>query len=245
MLIRDGKEGQGPELLLLKRQMRTRFAPGAWVFPGGRVDAEDDDPRLQSLWSGISPRAAARRLRLSSEDRPSGLAYFTAALREAFEETGILLWRGDQPLRRAALDQARESLMRGDASALAALLEDGGARLDGSRIAYIGHWVTPLAEPRRYDARFFAVRIQAGDRARYDMREMSDSAWLSPENALQKHQEGTLPMIFPTIRTIESLRGHRSADALLASLRQRPVQRRRPEIAKTADGVRVIQAESE
>ena len=231
VLLRQG--GDGPEVLLLRRNRATGFVPGAYVFPGGRVDAADGEEALIARWDGLTAEKAAERLGLPRDADPPAIAYYGAALREAMEETGLLAGIVGQE---GAADAAREALLEGNA-AFATVLDAMDARLDGSAIVYIAHWITPSIEPRRYDTRFFAAKVPPGSRARHDPREMTDSAWLAPREALDLHRQGRLPMIFPTIRTLEDLCGFDTVDQLLAHYRGRRIERVQPEILRTDGGV--------
>ncbi len=236
VLMREG-EG-GPEVLLLRRNRATGFVPGAYVFPGGRVDAADGEDALVRRWDGLTRGAAAGRLGLARDADPPAIAYYAAALREAVEETGLLAGvvavKG-QP-GEEVVGEAREALL-GRGASFAAVLEELDARLDGAAIEYIAHWVTPSIEPRRYDTRFFAARVPRGSRAVYDRREMTDAVWLTPRAALARHRRGRLPMIFPTIRTLEDLCDFATVEELLAHFRGRAIPRIQPDIVRTATGV--------
>ena len=263
VVLRDGVGDAGgsgagrgpapPEVLLLRRNRAMGFVPGAWVFPGGRVDGADGETSLADRWVGLTPEGAAARLGLPIDAEPPAIAYYGAAMREAFEETGLLagLVGGGMagpgtgagpsavdadPSAAADLGAAREALLAGRAP-FARVLRRLDARLDGAAIEYIAHWVTPAAEPRRYDTRFFAARVPRGATAVHDEREMTDAVWLTPRAALERHRAGRLPMIFPTIRTLEDLRGFRTARDLLAHYRGRAIPRILPEIVRTATGV--------
>lgn len=237
VILRDG-HGSGPEVLLLKRNRQTGFVPGAYVFPGGRVDRSDGDPEVTRYWADLDAESAQTRLALPAGAGPNGIAYFTAAVREVFEETGLLLSdripTGGSATARLA--EGREALMERHGSFLS-LLADVNVQLAGARIEYIAHWVTPEVEPRRYDTRFFAALVPTDAEVRIDEREMTAAEWLTPEDALARHEEGTLPMIFPTIRTLEDLVGFGSADQLLADFRERPISMIMPEIVRTEGGV--------
>ena len=255
----EPREPGPPEVLLLRRNRATGFVPGAWVFPGGRVDAADGEAALADRWVGLTPEGAAVRLGLATDAEPPAIAYYGAAVREAFEETGLLAAvvgavaaagthgtraagaraTGVTPTAAGAaavLAGAREALL-GRGIPFSQVLDRLGAHLDGTAIEYIAHWVTPAAEPRRYDTRFFAARVPRGATAVHDEREMTDAVWLTPRAALERHRAGRLPMIFPTIRTLEDLRDFRTAQDLLAHYRGRAVPRIQPEIVRTAAGV--------
>ena len=246
VLVREG--AGGPEVLLLRRNRATGFVPGAWVFPGGRVDAADGEDALAERWDGLTREGAAGRLGLGDGADPPAIAYYGAAVREAVEETG--LWPGvvgasgvSRGLPEGAGRWAREALL-GRGTPFAEVLNALDSRLDGSAIEYIAHWVTPAVEPRRYDTRFFAVRVPPGSRAVYDEREMTGAVWLTPAAALARHRRGELPMIFPTIRTLEDLCDFATVEDLLAYYRGRTIPRVQPEIVRTATGVslRVVNA---
>ena len=227
----------GPEVLLLRRNRATGFVPGAWVFPGGRVDAADGEAAMAERWVRLTPAGAAGRLGLGMDADPPAIAYYGAAVREAFEETGLLagvVGGGGRP--ETGLRAAREALL-GRGVPLARVLQSLGARLDGTAIEYIAHWVTPVAEPRRYDTRFFAARVPPVAVAVHDEREMTGAVWLTPRAALARHRAGDLPMIFPTIRTLEDLCDFATVEDLLAHYRGRAIPRVQPEIVRTATGV--------
>lgn len=239
VLLRDGV--QGPEVLLLKRTRSAGFVPGAYVFPGGRVDAADAGEALVARLDGLDAQAAARRLELPDADPPA-LAYYLAALREAFEETGILVAhdpRGSPPPTAAEdpeVDALRDDLME-HRIPFEAVLDRLGCRLDGAAVEYLAHWITPEPEPRRYDTRFFAARARPGAHPVVDPREMTDAVWISPAAGLERNEEGTLPMVFPTIRTLEDLAGFPSVDAVLAELRTRRIPAILPRLVVTPTGI--------
>ena len=227
----------GPQVLLLRRNRATGFVPGAWVFPGGRVDAADGEAALADRWLRLTPEGAAGRLGLGMDADPPAIAYYGAAVREVFEETGLLA--GSDLMGDGADDRmgaAREALL-GRGVPFSRVLKRLGARLDGTAIEYIAHWVTPVAEPRRYDTRFFAASVPRGATAVHDEREMTGAVWLTPRAALERHREGRLPMIFPTIRTLEDLCDFATVEDLLAHYRGRAIPRVQPEIVRTATGV--------
>ena len=237
VMMREGRAG--PEVLLLRRNRATGFVPGAWVFPGGRVDAADGEDALADCWDGLTREGAAGRLGLAPDAQPPAIAYYGAAVREAVEETGLwpgVVGGGGVGGAEPAIQRAREALLGGGVP-FAEVLKTLGARLDGAAVEYIAHWVTPLVEPRRYDTRFFAARVPPGASAVYDEREMTAAVWLMPRAALERHRRGRLPMIFPTIRTLEDLCDFATVEDLLAYYRGRRIPRVQPEIVRTATGV--------
>jgi len=209
----------GLEILLLRRNSHAVFAPDMYVFPGGRVDASDSDPSVLRRLDDLTPDAAARRLDLHDADPPA-IAYYLAACREAFEETGILVGsRPDgSPIPTAAsstpVERIRDDLMENRIE-FSAVLDRMDCRIPGDSLRYFAHWITPRREPRRFDARFFAARVHEGSAPIVDPREMTDARWITPAAALAEHLSGDLPMIAPTAHTVERLSAHSgTADAL-------------------------------
>ena len=241
VLLRE--RAAGFQLLMMRRNRSAGFVPGAYVFPGGRVDAQDGDPALASRVEGLTPAAAVARLALP-DGNPPAVAYYLAAAREAFEEAAVLVARPggrflpDTPSGHAHLLRLREHLLAGTMG-FTEVLDDLGVAIDGTALEYIAHWITPEAETRRYDTRFFAALAPPGSRSAPDPREMTDSLWLSPGEALDRHRAGRLPMIFPTIRTLERLSAFSTADAVLAHYRTRDIPAIMPALVRTEAGVKV------
>ena len=239
VLMRDGTAG--PEVLLMRRTRRAGFVPGTYVFPGGRVDAGDANAELVARIDGLTPEQAADRLELRDAE-PSAIAYYLAAIREAFEETGILIARsevGEAPPTAAddpAVDEVRSALMEGRLG-FAEALDRLRCRVAGDAVEYLAHWITPEAEPRRYDTRFFLATVDAGARPIVDPREMTDACWLRPRDALARQAEGSLPMVFPTIKTLGTLGGYGSARDALTDLGPRAVPTILPRLVITPTGV--------
>ncbi len=239
VLMRDADEGV--EVLLLKRVHSAGFVPGAYVFPGGRVDAEDADPMVMSRTASLTMEGAAERMGLRDASPPAA-AYYLAALREAFEETGILVGRsaGGDPLPTAAASssvrEVRDRLLD-EACSFAQALEDLDAIIDDAVMEYIGHWITPIAEPRRYDARFFAAAVAPGSEPAIHTAEMLEAIWITPAGALERTKEGLLPMVFPTIKTLESLTDFGTTSEVLEEFRGRSIPSVLPRLIRTPDGI--------
>lgn len=230
VLARDA--AHGPEVLLLRRHRASGFVPGAYVFPGGRVDAADADAALHEHF--VSPAPA---------EPP--LEYYTATVREVFEETGVLLAAAapgacpPDDSADAALARWREELLA-DRATLLDVARAAGRLLDPAALVYIAHWITPAAEPRRYDTRFFLAPLPAGCTARADPREMTDALWLRPEDALGRFRSGDLPMVFPTVRTLEQLAGFADLRSLTDHFRDRPVDPIQPRLVRTRGGIGIV-----
>jgi 8-oxo-dGTP pyrophosphatase MutT (NUDIX family) len=239
------REGAAPlEVLLLRRVRSAGFVPGAYVFPGGRVDRSDRDPQVLGRLSGRDEGSWSRRLglRAGDGDGPSGAAFVVAALRETFEETGLLIARDEEGSfapsagQKPGVARLRSDLMAGKAD-FAGVLDELGLRLDDGSVEYVAHWITPQAEPRRYDTRFFAVRLPGHVPVAPWEKEITDHRWLSPSAALELHGAGNLPMVFPTIRTLEGLRPFGSPDEVLEHYRGREIRTILPRLVRTPTGV--------
>jgi 8-oxo-dGTP pyrophosphatase MutT (NUDIX family) len=241
VLLRDAAEGM--ELLLMRRSRSAGFVPGAYVFPGGRVDGADAMPAVIERLDGLTVQSAETRLELPDAEPPA-IAYYLAALREAFEETGILVGirsDGSAPPTAAedeGVDQIRDQLMSDDVS-FADAISRLQCRIAGDAIEYIAHWITPLPEPRRYDTRFFAAKVRPGSTPIADPREMTDAVWIAPQEALDRCDAGDLPMVFPTIKTIEQLAKYERADDALSGFAGEPVRTILPTLVITPTGVGV------
>lgn len=227
VLLRDGEDG--PEVLLLQRSRNAGFVPGAYVFPGGRVDPGDE--------------AFASILPATNSGPPA--AYLIAAVREIFEETGVLLarfvdgsWAPDassDPM----LEAWREKLMTNGAT-IGDLLYEEGLSIALDQLAYYAHWITPIAEPRRYDTRFFVAALPPGRTARPDPREMTDAIWVTPAAALAQFDAGALPMVFPTVKTLQHLNRYTTVAEILAETRTVSVEPVLPRLVRTARGVGIV-----
>jgi 8-oxo-dGTP pyrophosphatase MutT (NUDIX family) len=214
VLLRDARPGL--EVLLLRRSPHAGFAPGAFVFPGGVVDPEDSAADTLDRIDGWSADAAAARLELVGA-APPAIAYYVAAIREAFEETGILLGACD-----AVAETSRRALLDGRVT-FRDVLSHHGCRIRAGELEYFAHWITPERSPRRYDTRFFAARVPSGAHPVVDEREMTEARWIQPEAAVRAYAAGSLPMILPTIRTLERLAAFPNSGAALVAFASEPV----------------------
>lgn len=211
----------GFEVLLLKRPEESRFAAGAWVFAGGRVDQQDADPavhdRLDTDGGGGEPQA------------------LVAAIREQFEETGLLVGGARADPGRVA--RARRALLSGRTTFPEVVRE---LELDfrALEVAYFARWITPEKLARRYDARFFLSIHPGGEPELID--ELVEAAWLRPGRALDEFSAGELPLLFPTRKTLEALAAFGGLDEALADLRRRPVRPVRPRLLVGEEGVEPV-----
>ena len=213
LLLRDGS--LGPEAFLLQRTQNAAFLAGAHVFPGGALDKADRDLRVLRRVAGISDAQASARLGLES----GGLAYWVAAIRECFEEAGILLAESEEggaldARRVAALGPYRGPLHAGKL-AFHEFLEKERLVLRGGELAYFGHWITAPGRARRFDTRFFVALAPGNQPGAHDGTELIDSLWLRPLEALEREAKGAMQLVFATKNTLADLqRFARARDAL-------------------------------
>ncbi len=201
-------------MLLTQRPASMAFAGDLYVFPGGRVDAGDADPRAIER-SVLGPSDAAASMGGVIEPG-AAIASHVAALRELFEEAGVLL---AEPLPAPdRLEAARRSLLRGEAS-IADVADELGLRLRTDLLAPIGHWTTPPVMPRRFDTRFFAAELPDGAEASFEIDEVIAHRWLTASDALDAMADGVIGMWVPTSATLQQLM-HVSG---LAEIRERIV----------------------
>jgi 8-oxo-dGTP pyrophosphatase MutT (NUDIX family) len=198
VLLRPGPDGA--ELVLTHRPATMAFAAGLHVFPGGRVDPGDGDPRLAARTT-ISPESAAAALG-GNLPPAEALAVHHAAIRELFEEAGVLL--ADGAFRPAALHAARAGLLAGTVD-LAAVAEELGATLRPDVLAPLGHWTTPPVMPRRFSTWFFAADLPEGAEPSFDTEEIVAELWTTPAAALERLASGEIAMWIPTSATVQHL----------------------------------------
>lgn len=204
VVLRDGP--RGPEVFLVQRSAGSGFMPLAHVFPGGRVDPDD---ALVPVEGGEQDRD-----RLNSED---ATAYVIAAVRETYEEAGVLLARGEGD------EATRLALQQRELTFLTAA-ERHGWVVEGDALVYWSWWITPEVEPKRYDTRFFVAHVDREVCASHDDYETVDSAWWPVCDTLEAFDRGELVFAPPTWRTLWELQGFETVVQVLeAGRRRRPV----------------------
>lgn len=221
-LVRDAPRGL--EVLMLQRSPSLAFMPGAHVFPGGALDAADDSPALHALCAGLDDAAASRVLGLER----GGLSYWVAAIREAFEEAGILL-AYDASGRIVSVSEAdaeryrpqRRALDEGHAAFVDFVLGEN-LRLAADRLHYFGHWITPVGSPRRYDTRFFLAAAPEGQEVRHDNREAIAHFWVRPQTALEQRARDSINLRLPTIKTLERFAACATTAELIREIESSP-----------------------
>lgn len=219
-LVRD--TGHGVEVLMLQRNHQSGFMPGMFLFPGGAVDEGDRAAAVHARCAGVDDAQASAALGLAE----GGLAYWAAAIRESFEEAGVLLAydaRGalvnpGEPDKLARFGDYRRRLNAGDA-VLEPMLDAEGLTLATDRLTYFSHWITPVNAPRRYDTRFFVAVAPEGQEGLPDLVETIHHTWVVPAVAIDRYRAGEYKMRTPTISTLEKFAAFDRVDALIEALR--------------------------
>ena len=249
MLVRDAEEPASDdsalEVLMVRRNLQSDFVGGAYVFPGGAVDPLDGGRDAEALSQGRSDVEASILLGVES----GGLAYWVAALRETFEEAGLLLAeRPDGPplLAGDAEEEARfvaaRALVNKGARRFLDVCRDERLQLLVGDVHYFAHWITPRGPSRRYDTRFFVAAAPPGQLAAHDAGETSADTWISPRRALEGHRKGEFEVIFPTVRNLQAIsRFATSAELLEAAERaSHSVPTIEPRVIADGNGVRIL-----
>ncbi|MFN4089373.1 MAG: NUDIX hydrolase [Alphaproteobacteria bacterium] len=229
LLLRDGRDGL--EVFMVVRHHEIDFASGALVFPGGSVDKADRDPRVRTMTS---------RCEAFDDD---DLAFRVAAIREAFEECGVLLARprGSRDLvdaqRLKGLENAyRAPLERGEVG-IADMLDREGLELACDLLVPYARWITPVQLPKRFDTMFFLAKAPEDHVAIHDGRESVDSVWISPDEACRLADASERTVIFPTRLNLEKLsRTGRSVEAACTAASSAPVVTVMPRVEKVEGG---------
>ena len=220
MLVRDGAEGL--EVFMLQRTLSAAFARGQYVFPGGKVDDADHGEAFEPICDGLDDETASDRMGMAH----GGLAWLVAAIRECFEEAGVLLARpvdGTEIVRfdgeqvEARFNAARHQIHDGSLS-LADLCAVEGLLLLTDRIHLVDHWITPVGERRRFDTRFFVALAPEAQEPLHDDGETIASLWVRPAAAIRMWKDGELQMFPPTVVSLQFLEPHATAaDAIVAA----------------------------
>ena len=240
VLLRDAAEGHGVEAYLLRRVVTMSFAGGMYVFPGGSVDPRDE--AAETRWHGAPPEEWCAPL---AADVPLARALVCAAVRETFEESGVLLagpdadrtadvasdvehWSGEQA---ALLDRS---------ASMAQVLTRNGLVLRADLLRPWAHWVTPEFEPKRFDTRFFVAALPAGQAPVHFAGESDASRWIRPVDAVEGHARGEIGMLPPTVFTLAELAEYADVDAVLAAANARDIRRVLPRVIVAGDDVLLL-----
>jgi 8-oxo-dGTP pyrophosphatase MutT (NUDIX family) len=243
IVVRAGAERR-PETFMVRRDPHARFAPDAYVFPGGAVHDGDRLPGGAPPCSGLTAAEAHRRLTERGSEAPGdaglGLALHLAAVRELFEEAGILLAR--DLTRTGSSDLTPESCavltgLRPEVQArrrdLAEIVQELGLELLPEELIYFSHWITPERSPRRFDTRFFMLEDRPDQVASHCGVETVDGLWITPAETLARYERGEITLVSVTVDHLRLLDTFGSTAELLAFARTKPIRtvraRRSPE----------------
>jgi 8-oxo-dGTP pyrophosphatase MutT (NUDIX family) len=224
VLLRDG--AQGLETFMVVRHHEIDFASGALVFPGGKADAQDADPRVLARLAPY-PGATAEQSRLRA-----------AAIREAFEESGILLarHRDGRPVAAGEPLERWRAGLNARTLTLADVLEDGDLQLATDDLAHFAHWITPAAQPKRFDTHFYLARVPGDQVAAHDGTENVDSTWIRPQQAIADARAGSRTVIFPTLSNLVRLAQHARVAQAFDDAARTPIRPIQPWRENRADG---------
>ncbi|PYR69660.1 MAG: NUDIX hydrolase [Acidobacteria bacterium] len=215
------------DVFLVRRSDSIAFMGGAHVFPGGGVDDEDRLDDIDALSDGSAEAAAL----MSDVPREVALAHHVAALRELFEEAGVLLAR-QVPTQQ--LERYRRDLLAGQTT-FGDIVRGERLRLAFDELAYFAHWVTPEIETRRFDTRFFIARSPEGQTPVHDEGETSHSEWFAPLAAIERCRSGVISLPPPTWTTLSMLSRFGSIDEVFGWARRKPIPRVQPRFEKRGD----------
>jgi 8-oxo-dGTP pyrophosphatase MutT (NUDIX family) len=241
LILRDGHDGL--EVFMLRRNLNSDFVGGAYVFPGGAVDPADRHVDLEPVCQGRTDADASRRLGIES----GGLAFWVAAIRESFEEAGVLLAYDmdgfvDLDAHHGAERWAhhRQQVDSGQLT-MVDLCRLEGLRLAVDGMHYFGHWITPEGAPRRYDTRFFLAAAPPNQTPLHDDHEVIANEWLRPADGIARCESGELTMMPPTIASLKAIaRFDTAAEALAAATEIVDVPTILPRVIATDGGVRIV-----
>lgn len=221
---------EGIETFMVVRHHQIDFASGALVFPGGKVSPEDGSPDVEALCDGL-------------DTVPEGqLAFMVAAIREAFEESGVLLARQNgasdliSPEALAPLDHYRAPLAKGEQS-LSEFLKAENLRFALDKLQHYAHWITPENMPKRFDTYFYIADAPEGQVAMHDGSESVDSVWITAQQLLKEADEGKWTVIFPTRCNLELLASQSTIENMKTWCRDHGVMTVVPTFDKEGDDV--------
>jgi 8-oxo-dGTP pyrophosphatase MutT (NUDIX family) len=241
MLLRDTASGQGIEVFMVRRVIQSDFMPDVFVFPGGSVSRDD---RSAELVEGLCKSVA------STAGDPDGHTSLgsgarAAAIRELFEEAGILLaYRGEKLLAItdevvAHFDRYRKAFHERQGS-LVEMARAEHLTLATDRLDYFAHWITPEGMPKRFDTHFFLTTAPEEQQAAHDHLETSEGIWISPSDALARFERKEFPLVFATIYQLRELAAFGSVQEALESTATQRVQTRIPVLHQEGGKTRVF-----
>ncbi|MEN8243335.1 MAG: NUDIX hydrolase [Thermodesulfobacteriota bacterium] len=244
MLMRETPSSNPFELLLMRRHARQSFMGKAFVYPGGQLDDADCDPELIDFTDGMTAETA--KLRLSEPDLPNkkAIGLFFAAVRETFEESGVLLAGSasgedidftDQKIRQR-FAKYRTMIHRQEMT-LADLARQENLVFRLNDLRPYARWLTPEVEQKRFNTRFFLAAMPLGQNPVHDSAEMTETLWIEPGKALSKQQAGDMLLMPPTLKTLEEMACQSSVVELLSYTSSAAIQTIMPQVAAEGESI--------
>ena len=240
ILLRE-KNPEGFDVFLLKRHEKSSFMGGNFVYPGGRVYRSDGSTEIGARSKGMTFEEA-RRILGGTFSPEESFAYWIAALRELFEEAGVLLAYDQEgkPLELRNRDdrerfQHYRELLQNRKISISEVAEKENLLFALDQLHYYAHWITPEARSERFDTLFFITRYPAGQEANHDRKETTAGAWLTPRKALEENLTGDVILSPPTLKTLEDLSRFRCIEDIFRSLRREDIQPILPILTKISD----------
>lgn len=229
ILVRQA-QGKTMEVFLARRHVNQSFMAGAFVFPGGRLEAADADSALTEFISAKDDFHPHSLLQDNALTKKTALSFFFCAIRETFEETGVLFARtkgghsidfGNAVIK-SRFAAYRQLLNLGNITLPEIARQEELILMPKLLIPY-SHWITPEIVPKRFSTRFFLAELPQGQSATTDKDELTSSLWVTPHDALQMYTAGKITLMPPTLKTIEEMAKFISLDELFAAARNRTI----------------------
>jgi 8-oxo-dGTP pyrophosphatase MutT (NUDIX family) len=232
VLLREIEKDGGDaeiEVYMTKRHHHLNFVGGFYVFPGGKMDRQDLEPKNLKRCKGLGPEDAQRIL-VDSPDPSKSLAYWVTAIRELFEEAGILLAynKEGKPINFEA-EELREKffsyrrLIHGGKFTMGEMMVEEELFYAVDKLRYLSRWITPEFSPRRFDTRFFIARLPEKQNPQHYKDEVAESDWTEPTLALSRWEMGDMNMIIPTLATLQDLAKFNSLTELFNAYKPRNI----------------------
>lgn len=232
----------------MQRHPGLGFMGGAHVFPGGKLDPNDRDPRWAPLLPAHGADVLARLRPLPGQPWNDNHArgFLVAAIRELYEEAGVILGCTSEGVPYAAahpswpeVQQARYGVAAGEVD-FAQVLEAAGVALNLEALTYWAHWITPSVERRRFDTRFFVATMPIDQHTKHDDRESTASEWFSPAGALEAYAAGAIVLPPPTFRCLEELSEYTTIDGVIREARSRVPRPLLPKIRQVEGSLAIL-----
>ncbi|MCX5850144.1 MAG: NUDIX hydrolase [Deltaproteobacteria bacterium] len=237
ILIRPSKAGHW-EIFLARRHQNQNFMAGAYVFPGGQLEEADSDPHLEQHIKTSDVFHPGRLLRDESLPREKALGFFIAAIRETFEETGILL--GGKTIGNYILLNNKETIQKFNQYriqlnafqiTLAEIVRKEEISFFPEALIPYSHWITPEFVKKRFSTRFFLAKLPPGQTPVADAMELAESLWITPQNALEMNRQKEIILMPPTLKTTEELSAFRDIDELFSAAKTKTIYPILPQLA--------------